>query len=180
MKRLIEQFTRKLVIGTMVFVMAFSGMSIPVIAAEKTDKSDQAVTTTETETTVYVTKSGKCYHTEGCSSLSKSKIAISLDKAVASYRACSKCNPPTSAATEVAPVTKAGKQTQNKNGKASVKDAVKSEQPAENTERQVWKSATGKKYHSKNNCGSMNPSKATQISESDAKAAGLGPCSKCW
>lgn len=44
----------------------------------------------------------------------------------------------------------------------------------------VWVSATGSKYHSKNNCGRMNPSKATQMTESQAISIGLGKCSKCW
>lgn len=41
-------------------------------------------------------------------------------------------------------------------------------------------SATGKKYHSINNCGKMNPAKATQTTVSDAIAKGMGKCSKCW
>lgn len=45
--------------------------------------------------TVYVTKSGKKYHADGCSYLSSSKIAIALDDAKAKgYTPCSKCNPP--------------------------------------------------------------------------------------
>ena len=44
----------------------------------------------------------------------------------------------------------------------------------------VWKSATGSKYHSINNCGKMNPSKATQITEEQAINQGLEKCSKCW
>lgn len=44
----------------------------------------------------------------------------------------------------------------------------------------VWKSATGKKYHSRNDCGNMNPDKATQITEEEAISQGLGKCSKCW
>ncbi|MGG7098568.1 hypothetical protein [Clostridium sardiniense] len=44
----------------------------------------------------------------------------------------------------------------------------------------VWKTATGKKYHRTNNCGNTNSSKASQISQSDAEAKGLGPCSKCY
>ena len=43
----------------------------------------------------------------------------------------------------------------------------------------VWISATGSKYHSKNDCGSMNPSNATQISLDDANARGMSPCSRC-
>lgn len=47
-----------------------------------------------TSYTVYITKSGECYHADGCSSLKKSKIAISKSDAVArGYRACQKCNP---------------------------------------------------------------------------------------
>ena len=45
---------------------------------------------------------------------------------------------------------------------------------------QVWVSATGEKYHNKNNCGRMNPSKSRQISRSEAEALGLEPCSKCY
>ncbi len=46
------------------------------------------------DTIVYKTKSGECYHKDGCSSLSKSKIEITLQKAVDSgLRACSKCKP---------------------------------------------------------------------------------------
>lgn len=43
-------------------------------------------------TTVYITNSGKKYHTSNCSSLSKSKIEIELEDAISrGYSACSKC-----------------------------------------------------------------------------------------
>lgn len=46
-------------------------------------------------TIVYITKSGKKYHNDGCSSLAKSKIAINLGDAKSQgYDACSICNPP--------------------------------------------------------------------------------------
>jgi micrococcal nuclease len=46
-------------------------------------------------TTVYVTNSGKRYHLEGCGSLRRSKIALSLGDAVKSgYGPCSICKPP--------------------------------------------------------------------------------------
>ncbi|GHU24723.1 hypothetical protein FACS1894164_12030 [Spirochaetia bacterium] len=46
-------------------------------------------------TVVYVTKSGKKYHLDGCSSLSRSKIAMSLEDAVRSgYGPCANCHPP--------------------------------------------------------------------------------------
>lgn len=44
--------------------------------------------------TVYITKTGKMYHADGCSSLSKSKIPIKLSEAKAKgYEPCSKCKP---------------------------------------------------------------------------------------
>lgn len=43
--------------------------------------------------TVYVTKTGKKYHRDGCSSLSKSKIPITYAEAVAKgYMPCKSCN----------------------------------------------------------------------------------------
>jgi len=46
-------------------------------------------------TKVFTTKSGKKYHRDGCSSLSKSRIAIYLQKAkAAGYAPCKSCNPP--------------------------------------------------------------------------------------
>lgn len=46
--------------------------------------------------------------------------------------------------------------------------------------RTVWISATGSKYHSKPDCGNMNPDKATQESESLALSQGYEACKKCW
>jgi micrococcal nuclease len=44
---------------------------------------------------VYVTNSGNKYHVEGCSSLRRSRIAVTLADAVRSgYEPCSVCNPP--------------------------------------------------------------------------------------
>lgn len=46
------------------------------------------------DTIVYVTKTGECYHESGCSYL-KSKIEKTLEEAVnGGYRACSRCKPP--------------------------------------------------------------------------------------
>lgn len=42
---------------------------------------------------VYITNTGAKYHRGGCSSLKKSKIAISLEKAKGSYGPCKRCNP---------------------------------------------------------------------------------------
>lgn len=83
---------------------------------------------------VYVTKSGKKYHTESCKSLSHSKIEIALDKAIAAgYTACSVCKPAgastktqttlirQSSSTQCTALTKAGsrckRMTNNGNGR---------------------------------------------------------------
>lgn len=48
------------------------------------------------DTTVYITKTGKKYHSATCSSLRKSKISISLADAIAQgYEPCKRCKPPT-------------------------------------------------------------------------------------
>lgn len=52
--------------------------------------------------------------------------------------------------------------------------------PAPVQDVMVWKTKSGKKYHSRNDCGSTDSSKATQITRAQAEAEGLGPCSKCW
>ncbi len=60
--------------------------------------STAATTTTQADpnVTVYVTTSGKKYHTQGCSSLRSSSIPMKLADAVAAgYTPCSRCNPPT-------------------------------------------------------------------------------------
>lgn len=58
-------------------------------------KSEGATTDQEKQgETVYVTRSGTCYHRAGCRSLSKSQIPISLGQAKKKYKPCSVCNPP--------------------------------------------------------------------------------------
>lgn len=54
------------------------------------------------DTVVYITKTGKKYHSSGCSSLSKSKIETTLQNAVdKGYEPCKKCKPPKLDATSV-------------------------------------------------------------------------------
>ena len=44
--------------------------------------------------TVYITRTGECYHRDGCSSLRKSKIPTSVNEAQQQgYRPCQRCNP---------------------------------------------------------------------------------------
>jgi hypothetical protein len=48
----------------------------------------------ETATTVYVTRTGACYHRETCSYLRRSRIPMELSKAKQLYRPYSQCRPP--------------------------------------------------------------------------------------
>lgn len=46
-------------------------------------------------TIVYITRTGSKYHRSGCSSLSRSKIEITLKEAVdKGYEPCKRCRPP--------------------------------------------------------------------------------------
>lgn len=56
--------------------------------------------------------------------------------------------------------------------------ATDTQAKAESTEKTVYVSATGSKYHSKPNCGNM--SSATEITLSEAQSRGLTACSRCW
>ena len=58
------------------------------VAKSATPSKNQSIT-------VYTTKTGSKYHVDGCSSLSKSKIPISLSDAKSTgLTPCSKCHPP--------------------------------------------------------------------------------------
>lgn len=66
---------------------------------DKTAASTQDSTAARTST-VYITTSGKKYHTGNCRSVKKSKIPISLPDAVAKgYEPCKLCHPPVAAST---------------------------------------------------------------------------------
>ncbi len=60
----------------------------PVIQREYAPGGRDAV-----ETTVYVTRTGACYHRAGCSYLGSSSMPMPLSQAKQRYRPCSRCNP---------------------------------------------------------------------------------------
>lgn len=66
-------------------------------SAQKTSSSSSSNAenvSTSNSYTVYITDTGKKYHSAGCSYLKNSKHAISKDSAISQgYSACSKCNP---------------------------------------------------------------------------------------
>lgn len=56
------------------------------------------------DTTVYLTKTGKCYHADGCSGLRRSKIPTTLQAAVdKGFKPCSNCHPVTLDAASTTP-----------------------------------------------------------------------------
>ena len=48
------------------------------------------------------------------------------------------------------------------------------------TARMVWIPETGKKYHSKSSCGTMDPDNARQVTEDEAIDLGYEPCGRCY
>ena len=48
------------------------------------------------------------------------------------------------------------------------------------TDVTVWISATGSKYHRRNNCGTMDPDDATELTKEQAESMGYVPCGKCY
>ena len=85
-------------------VFRIDGLGAPSMPVVGSDVSRQEVITsveelpvpdeTPASETVYVTRTGKKYHRDGCSSLRRSKIPISLAEAKQRYGACSRCSPP--------------------------------------------------------------------------------------
>ena len=121
---------------------------------------------------VYITKTGECYHSSGCSSLKKSKIETTLQSAIdRGYRACSKCKPPVLDASSAAEIV-----TKNASQVTTNSAAVQSEVT-------YVGNANTKKFH-KSSCYS-----ASQISKEnyveftcdrdDVVNQGYVPCKKC-
>lgn len=73
-----------LVVCILVFTIGCSKEAEP-------EKVSEAVAT---NTIVYITKTGECYHKSNCSTLKKSKIERNLSEVHNKYRPCSLCNPP--------------------------------------------------------------------------------------
>jgi hypothetical protein len=69
--------------------------SPPLIEIEKPKVEEKKVVDASASIRVYITKTGKKYHRDSCSYLSRSKIPISLKDACARrYTPCSRCSPP--------------------------------------------------------------------------------------
>ena len=80
-------------------------------------------------------------------------------------------------AAEAEAAGQAGLEAQQTTEEPNQSDVVR--QTQEPQEEMVWISATGSKYHSRPNCGQMDPSTSWQLSVSEAEAQGYEPCKKC-
>ena len=68
--------------------LAITGVAMLLVAASP------VTTSSADDEIVYVTKTGQCYHRDGCRSLRASRIPMSLQEAAARYRPCNICKPP--------------------------------------------------------------------------------------
>ncbi len=80
-------------------------------------------------------------------------------------------------AAEAETAGQAGLEAQQTTEEPNQSDVV--QQTQEPQEEMVWISATGSKYHSRPDCGQMDPSTSWQLSVSEAEAQGYEPCKKC-
>lgn len=72
-------------------ILALLLLSFPVFAPLQARQTTQA-TQTKSET-VYITRTGKKFHKDGCQYLRQSRIPIKRSDAVGNYGACSVCRP---------------------------------------------------------------------------------------
>jgi micrococcal nuclease len=76
-------------------VLAFMLLGAAGVAVQFSTQPTPPAKTQTKEQTVYITKTGKKYHTSTCRYLSKSKIPINLSDAKKNgFTACSVCKPP--------------------------------------------------------------------------------------
>lgn len=99
------------------------------------------------DSTVYVTKTGSCYHADGCSSL-RSKIPMSLSEALSKgYYACSKCNP---GGLDPAPAAQAAPAQQAAQAQAPAASVV-TQVPTTQTATSGWDCIYNETYYRTNN-----------------------------
>jgi hypothetical protein len=81
---------RRLLAFLALLLSLLSPVALPIGAQQK-----QAVQQSNQAQTVYITRTGKRYHRDGCRYLSMSKVPISLKDAKANgYTPCKVCHPP--------------------------------------------------------------------------------------
>jgi biopolymer transport protein ExbD len=81
---------RRLLAFLVLALSLLSPVALPIAAQQK-----QAVQQSNQTQTVYITRTGKRYHRDGCRYLASSKIPINLKDAKANgYTPCKVCHPP--------------------------------------------------------------------------------------
>lgn len=75
-----------------IFLVAF--ILVFTIGCSKEAEPEKVSEAVATNTIVYITKTGECYHKSDCSTLKKSKIERNLSDVYNKYRPCSLCDPP--------------------------------------------------------------------------------------
>ena len=142
------------------------------------------------DTVVYITKTGECYHTSGCSSLKKSKIETTLEIAVAKgLRPCTKCNPGTlDEATSDVKNSKSSKASTSttkskKSDTTSKSTANASKSDTSKTEYSYVANTSTKKFH-KSTCASVSKIKSENRldytgTREELISEGYDPCKKC-
>jgi methylphosphotriester-DNA--protein-cysteine methyltransferase len=129
----------------------------------------QAKTADNGDTIVYITKTGKKYHADGCRSLAKSRIPIKLRDAVArGFTACSICKPPALTAGQEAAVPPTA---------APPAPAARTAPAQDNGDVTVYITTTGAKYH-RAGCRSLAKS-SIPIKLREAVAKGYSACKLC-
>jgi len=64
------------------------------VSVKEKKTQSKNITINNTSYTVYITKTGECYHRDGCRYLRRSQISISKSSAInQGYRACHVCHP---------------------------------------------------------------------------------------
>jgi hypothetical protein len=77
-----------------ILYLGYTAGGIPKVIDQKANPTTAITEQQPQSKTVYITNSGKKYHSLGCMYLKKSQISISLDDAIGKgYEPCSKCNP---------------------------------------------------------------------------------------
>ena len=122
--------------------------------------------TSNAEATVYVTRTGKKYHRDGCRYLSSSKIRSTLQDAVRAYGPCSVCKPPVATVPASAQTAK---------GPGDGKTATPKKPPVDPLQT-VYVTKTGTKYH---RAGCRYLSKSSVAKTLKTAATRYSACSVC-
>lgn len=100
---------RKLLVFQVLILFICVAVYTQALSMQKTEKSHESIiklddqspglnsesTQEDNNPIVFITKSGRKYHSDNCSSLARSKIKIKLSDAKSrGYTPCSRCNPP--------------------------------------------------------------------------------------